>query len=268
MLSPQQHSETTKKYFVNAPFAQLGNGELLELFIEHHLQPEIGLEGNFLWECGTNEFQDIAEILQKNELSCTLHAPFSDLSPGGFDKRIVDITREKLTRAFQLLPIFKPRSIVCHIGFEENKHRLKLDRWLETSLQTWKPLLEIADQFDVQVMLENTYETGPDIHKILFQELKAPHLGFCMDTGHIITFSHTGWQLWLEELFPWLGQLHLHDNDGTEDQHLAPGQGIFTFYELFTFLNNKQRNFLITLEPHSPAGLWQSLEFMKNTDLL
>ena len=267
MSSTTQYLEITKKCFINAPFDQLRNGNLLELFIGNHLQPEIGLEGNSLWEISTDEFKNIAEILQKNKLSCTLHAPFSDLAPGGFDHKIVEITQEKLHRAFRLLPIFKPHSIVCHLGFEENKHRLKFERWLETALKTWRPLLEMAEQSNVRVMFENTYEIGPDVHKTLFKQLKAPHLGFCMDTGHLLTFSQTDWKLWLKELLPWLGQLHLHDNDGTGDQHLALGQGIFTFHELFESLNNNQANPLITLEPHSLEDLWQSLDFIKKTDL-
>ena len=263
----KQYAAITKNCFINAPFEQLRDGNLLKLFVDNHLHPEIGLEGNALWEVGRDEFQNIAEILHKHELSCTLHAPFSDLSPGGVDQRIVALTREKLARAFRLLPIFKPRSIVCHLGFEENKHRAKFKRWLTTTMETWTPLLDIASQYDSRVMFENTYETTPDIHSILFEKLKAPHLGFCMDTGHLTAFAHTDWQPWLQELLPWLGQLHIHDNDGTGDQHLAPGQGIFNFQELFEFLNIRQVDPLLTLEPHSLENLWQSLAFIKKTKL-
>jgi sugar phosphate isomerase/epimerase len=262
-----QYTTITEKCFINAPFDQLRNGDLLHLFVDNQLHPEIGLEGNLLWNLGTDEFRNLAEILQNYELSCTLHAPFSDLSPGGFDARVVEVTREKLGRAFGLLPIFRPHSIVCHLGFEENKHSMKFDHWLTTSLETWSPLLEMAERYNTRVMFENTYETRPDIHAVLFEKLKAPHLGFCLDTGHLIAFAHTDWQPWLQELLAWLGQLHLHDNDGTGDQHLAPGQGIFDFHGLFTFLNSNQIHPLITLEPHSLENLWQSLDFIQQTKL-
>lgn len=267
MTSARQYPEITRKCFINAPFDQLKNGDLLDLFIAYRLQPEIGLEGNSLWDLSTEEFKNIAGILQETGLSCTLHAPFSDLSPGGSDNRIVKVTREKLRRAFELLPIFKPCSIVCHLGFEENKHRMKSERWLATALETWKPLLERAQQCNTRVMFENTYELTPDIHKTLFKQLKAPLLGFCMDTGHLTAFARTDWQPWLQELLPWLGQLHLHDNDGTGDQHLALGQGIFDFHALFEFLSNEQKHPLLTLEPHSHEDLWQSLAFIEETAL-
>ena len=268
MTSGLQYSRITKKCFINAPFDQLRDGDLLDLFIDNKLQPEIGLEGNSLWELNIDDFRKIAEIFQKNNLPCTLHAPFSDLSPGGFDKRVLEVTREKLTRAFNLLPLFRPQAIVCHLGFDENKHRGKFDRWLATALETWQQLLEIADRHNTRVMLENTYETSPEVHKILFERLNTPNLGFCMDTGHLTAFAHTGWQPWLAELSPWLGQLHLHDNDGAGDNHIALGRGIFNFQELFSFLRNNQLlPPLLTLEPHTIKDLRQSLAFIKKTGL-
>ncbi len=267
--SQGQYADITKKCFVNAPFDQLKDDDLLPLFLENRLQPEIGLEGSCLWDLPVSAFQTMADHFQKNDLQCTIHAPFFDLSPGGFDQRVVEVTREKLGRAFDLLKIFKPQSIVCHLGFEENKHRGKFDRWLETALATWRPLLETAVKHDTRVMFENTYETSPDVHKILFEQLNANsnNLGFCMDTGHLTAFAHTSWQPWLAELFPWLGQLHLHDNDGKGDNHVALGQGIFNFQELFTYLNENQSNPLLTLEPHTREDLWQSLAFIRETGI-
>ena len=263
----QQYAYITKKCFVNAPFDQLRDGDLLDLFITHSLQPEIGLESNCLWELDFDDFRKIADIFQEKGLQCTLHAPFFDLSPGGFDKRVVEITRDKLSRAFKLLPLFKPKSIVCHLGFEENKHRGKFDRWLATALETWQQLLEIADRDNTPVMFENTYEISPEVHRILFEQLSAPNLGFCLDTGHLTAFAQTSWQPWLGELSSWLGQLHLHDNDGAGDNHLALGQGIFDFQELFNYLRKNQLSPLLTLEPHSKEDLWQSLAYINKTAL-
>ena len=83
-----QYAHITQKCFVNAPFEQLYDGELLDLFITNRLQPEIGLEGNSLWELNVADFNKIADTFQECDLQCTLHAPFFDLSPGGFDKRV------------------------------------------------------------------------------------------------------------------------------------------------------------------------------------
>jgi sugar phosphate isomerase/epimerase len=67
---------------------------------------------------------------------------------------------------------------------------------------------------------------------------------------------------------PWLGQLHLHDNNGDHDQHLAPGRGMVDFSGLFQYLRLHNLHPLITLEPHSEEDLWQALDYLEETDLL
>ncbi len=117
-------------------------------------------------------------------------------------------------------------------------------------------------------MLENTYENTPKAHEALFSSLNSPHAQFCLDVGHLMSFAKTPWQNWLPKLTPWLGQLHLHDNDGTNDQHLGLGLGNFHFKEFFTFLSKNNLHPIVTLEPHSEDDLWQTLEFLDDTGYL
>ncbi len=266
MTKTRNYSALTEKCFINAPFERLQK-DLLEVFLEHRLQPEIGLEGNCLWEQGPDTFVALAAAFQDRKLSCTLHAPFHDLVPGGFDKRIIALSREKLALAFDLLPIFKPQSIVCHLGFEQNKHGSQVERWLETSVATWTPLIYTAESAGTMVMFENTYETDPSIHRLLLSALDSKNVGFCLDTGHLMAFAGTGWQPWLDQLIPWLGQLHLHDNDGRNDQHIAVGTGLFDFQALFDHLRREKLFPIITLEPHSEEDLWLSLENIEGMKL-
>lgn len=264
--TPDHYASITNNCFINAPFQQLQGG-LLQLFLSNKLQPEIGLEGNCLWEVPGDEFRRMADILKENRLPCTLHAPFYDLAPGSMDTRIREVTREKLYRAFELISVFQPRSIVCHVGYDEEKHSYKLEKWMEHSVKTWQELLKIAEQNNTHVMLENTYETTPDIHYRLFTEIDSPFLRFCLDTGHLMSYAGTSWNLWLDKLLPWFGQLHLHDNDGLRDDHIAIGSGKFDFEQLFQFLQSYDISPLVTLEPHTEKDLWMSLEHIENNTL-
>jgi len=262
MSRVETFSPVTNHIFINAPVDRLRN-DLLDLFIRHHFQPEIGLEGTALWNLNKEDFASLATILAKNNMACTLHAPFHDLAPGGFEQEIIALSRKKLSLAFDLLPIFNPRSIVCHLGFEEYKHGANMDRWLETSLATWQPLVAKAREQGIRVMFENTYEKTPKAHKLLFAELDPAGIGFCMDTGHLLSFAKTDSTPWLHELGPWLGQLHLHDNDGQTDSHLGLGQGVFDFKGLFRTLHQLGSSPILTIEPHSEQALWQSLAYLE-----
>ena len=250
-------SHLTGRCFVNAPFLLLR--ENLDRFIEYRIQPEIGLEGDVLYRLQHPDFRAVARRLQDAGLDCTLHAPFYELSPWAIDPNIRRVSREKLLLAFELIEIFRPKSIVCHLGFEENKHGYKEDEWFGYSLETWGELLEIAERGQTLLMLENTYERGPKQHKKMLKALNSTHARFCLDVGHVLAFAKGKWQDWLPEMSEWLGQLHLHDNHGGIDEHLAVGQGVFDFAGLFAFLGEHKLRPLVTLEPHQKEGLPISL---------
>lgn len=247
----------TSRCFINVPFQRLKND--IDSIVRHGIQPEIGLEGESLYTCSHEEFSEIAATLQDAGLSCTLHAPFFDLAPGALDTNILEATRNKLRLAFALLPVFRPASIVCHLNFEDNKHASKEDLWFSRSLATWQELLAIAQEQGIPMMLENTYETGASQLTRMLGALNSPFARFCLDVGHVQAFAKNTWQDWLPTLTPWLGQVHLHDNTGASDAHLAPGQGSFDFAGLFAYLKQEGLNPIVTLEPHTEEGVWQSL---------
>jgi len=256
-----------RRCFFNAPWYDLKD-KYLDLFLEHRIQPEIGLEGGCLYDESPKEFERISSLLQKNNLGCTIHAPFFDLAAGALDPHILHSTREKLRAAFRLISVFQPHSIVCHLQYEENKHGYVYKRWFDNILETWSELLLIAKANNTLVMFENTYETSPKAHNHLLTELNNNSAGFCLDVGHLMAFSKTSWQDWLPELLPWLGQLHLHDNDGSNDTHLAPGLGNFDFLELFAFLKTNDCHPIITCEPHSENDLWKTFDFLIKNNVL
>lgn len=261
------YTHISSRCFVNAPWYELKE-RYLELFVEHKIQPEIGLEGLCLYEESIDTFREIAQILKENELSCTLHAPFFDLAPGALDPEILAASRNKLRKAFKLIEIFQPKSVVCHMNFEQNKQGYKKENWAKASLETWRELNNIATRNNCLLMLENTYESDPDAHELMLSSLNSDNARFCLDVGHLMSFAKSPWQEWLPRLSPWLGQLHLHDNDGKQDQHLAPGLGNFNFTELFQFLGKNGLKPLITLEPHSEEDLWAAFAYLDRTKLL
>lgn len=260
------YPQLTSRLFVNAPFERLRQG-LLARFIHHGIRPEIGLEGNCLYDRPLAEFKEVAAALRRAGRPCTLHAPFGDLSPGANDPKIRRVSRNKLRKALALIEVFEPVAIVCHLGYEENKHAWKQAEWLENSLETWREMLALAEPTGVGLMLENTYEQTPTIHREILCRLNSPGARFCLDVGHTLAFAGNSWRDWLPELSPWLGHLHLHDNRGGRDEHLAVGQGVFDFAGLFGYLRENNLRPTITLEPHREADLVESLVALAKLEL-
>ncbi len=255
------HSILKENCFVSVPFLKLRQN--IDFYIDHAIQPEIGLEGTILYDLYPDDFQQVARRLQDAGLNCTLHAPFYELYIGSLDPHIQAISRYKLRKAFELIELFKPESIVCHLGFEENKHGYREDLWFKHSLAGWRDLLVIATEQKTFVMFENTYERTTKQLKQILVALDSPYAKFCFDVGHVTAFAKNSWQDWLPELAPWLGQLHLHDNNGTLDDHLGLGEGIVDFGGIFTFLQQHDLQPVVTMEPHHAGGMETGFKFLE-----
>lgn len=244
---------------VNVPFTMLFD-IYLPLFIQHRLNPEIGLDAHALDRFTRTHFTAIAHQLNDHGLSVTLHGPFIDLSPGSPDPSISDVTRQRFEQVLRLVPLFKPKTVVLHAGYERKRYSFIRKTWIENSLAMWSWLAaEIRDEGSF-LMLENVYEDGPEDIKVLFENLGEERVGFCLDVGHQAVFSVTPLEEWLESLGPYLGQIHLHDNDGKKDDHLALGSGTINLEPLFDYLKAPKTNApVVTLEPHRKEDLWPSL---------
>lgn len=247
---------------INAPFGMLWE-RYLPLFLEEHLNPEIGLDAASLDRFTRREFIKVADQLHKAGLQITLHGPFQDLLPGALDNRILTATRARLQDAFDLVEIFQPRSFVCHIGYEARHYEGLEDIWLARSAATWEPLAEHAARYGALVALENVYETKTALIRQLFDRLQAPNICFCLDVGHVQAFGGGNFQVWLEELGSFVGQVHLHDNHGVRDEHLALGEGNIPLPRILSFFADHNQAPVITLEPHHEDSLLPSLDFLE-----
>ncbi|MCD6353510.1 MAG: sugar phosphate isomerase/epimerase [Proteobacteria bacterium] len=248
---------------VNIPFAMLCDS-YLNRFIKQRLNPEIGLDAAVLERYSLSDFTDIAKEFHNHSLTITLHAPFIDLSPGSPDKSIRAVTRHRFEQVLQLVPIFKPETVVCHVGYDRERYSFIKDIWFENSLKMWSWLGTRIGNEGSLLMLENVYEDNPEDIKTLFNNLKNQNAGFCFDIGHQAVFSSVPLVNWLEFLGSYLGQLHMHDNCGKEDEHLAMGQGSINFQPLFDYLKSRRKNPpVITLEPHREEDLRPSLKYLE-----
>jgi sugar phosphate isomerase/epimerase len=246
---------------VNIPFAFLLN-EYLSLFLTKGLNPEIGLDAGSLSRYAPQTFRRYARAFQEAGRRLTLHAPFQDLAPWALDDEVLAASRRRLRQAFRWLPVFRPAAIVCHLGYEARHYRWDVEQWLARSSATWKELAGIAAPWGVTVMLENVYETEKELFLEVVARVKAQNLKVCFDVGHLLAFGDGDFPGWLDTLWPHIGHLHLHDNHGDGDHHLALGTGKVPVDYVLNFLADKGIAPLVTLEPHQEGSLAPSLDYL------
>ena len=198
--------------------------------------------------------------MAENGRTVTFHGPFMDLAPGGLDETIRKATVQRLQQTMELVPLFRPQSVVFHAGYDASRYYGHGEQWLSSSLATWEPLTKMAEEMGVVIHLENVYEQTPEMILTLIERISSGYLGFCLDVGHMNVFAKAPLSEWLDALGPHLKEVHLHDNDGISDAHAPIGSGTVPFEELFKYLRQQEVKPLVTLEPHEEETLWRSLE--------
>lgn len=245
---------------------------LLPKYLERVLLKKLNLEIYFhhwvLEELNKVKCRETARELVNAGLKITFHAPFMDLRPGALDENIRRTSVERIKQVFDLADDFHPLKIVCHASYDERYYVFGEELWQESSVKTWKELIALAEDVNTVIALENVYEENPFALRRLFDALDSERMCFCFDAGHFNVFSHEPLSVWMRALGRYLGHLHLHDNFGKKDEHLAVGCGTFPFDELSEYLRKIKPKPTVTLEAHNPEVLQESLLNFREMEIL
>jgi sugar phosphate isomerase/epimerase len=256
-------SDPKKHIHVNIPFRMLLPGYLPK-FIEGRVNPEIGFDAEALDGYSYREFRSVSEQLHEHGLEITFHFPFMDLSPGSPDPEVRRLTIRRFEQMLPLISLFRPKTAVCHTGYDSRRYGFMQDLWLRNSLTIWPDLARKTAEEGCVLMLENVYEDGPSDIMSLVEPLQECGVGFCLDAGHQAVFGKTPLHEWIVSMAPYLRQVHLHDNLGKKDDHMAPGRGSIDFDLLFREMRQRLSvPPLMTLEPHTEEDVVPSLQFVE-----
>ncbi len=258
-------------YFVNYPLRlSLDDEDRLPRLIERGLCPELGLDAVVMETVDVSWHENNAALLDAANRPRALHLPFFDLQPGSIDPLAREAAYERLNLAFEVARIYKPRHLIGHVSYDQILYVKSYDAWVERAAEVWASLLD-GWPGHPPLFLENVFETNP-AHvaglPLAIREFLDPgdeSVGFCLDIGHWHSFAQgakrENLEEWLEAAAPVLGHMHLHDNDGSFDDHKGPGAGTIPFDALFAGLDKRGLSPTFTFEPHTPDDLLRVLEF-------
>ena len=269
-------------FFVNLPLSWVyRDRSWLDLLFARSAQatpgfafgPELGFDETSLalppvWH------RDIAARIREHGLKASVHLPFFMPPPGAADQSARAQSRDTLCRAAGLAAIYEAAHLIGHpmfdpaVPFPSAASPQGTAEWLERSLPAWLAVLEANP---APLFLENTYEQGPAAIIALLRGIRAateePRAAFCFDIGHWFSFAGgsrlDNLENWLELVAPWLGHLHLHDNDGSGDQHVGLGCGGIPLDDFFTSLADRGLSCTFTMEPHELESLAASLDWLE-----
>ncbi len=252
---------TPEKIYFHAPYRMLISN--LDMIAEKHINCEIYVDGDALDTYAESEVERINSVFEKNGLHKIIHGPFLDLNPGSRDPKVRDLTSKRFISAFEFCKKIKTNHIVLHSGFDPIFYKDASDLFLTISMPTWKEVIKIAAENKIVVALENSIDPTPEIIVALLKEMNSLNFEACFDVGHYHAFSKKSiWEALDEYPVNSIGEVHLSDNKGDFDNHLALGEGNIDYGRFFKEIDKRSKEPILTSEPHSMEDIEKNLKYL------
>ena len=222
------------------------------------LRPEILLTSADVLGAKPEQIDSVAKACQEFG-GATCHAPFISLFWGDTDEAMKNSTEEVLLRAAEVASQLGVFSAVIHPNWDPRQIPSH-DEWLTSSVPG---MVKVTDRFielGVQPLIENVREYLPAQILRLLAELPE-ETGVCIDPGHAGVISEVPVATWFDTIGDKLAEIHMHNNDGSSDQHRSLDEGIvWNPQEILKELIKGGRRFHPVIEPKDQDTAQKSLK--------
>lgn len=195
---------------------------------------------------------DITNHKLINIKQCSLHGPFLDLFPSSKDPEIIDVIRKRFMQAYNTAKSINAKHLIFHAGYIPKAYFPQ--EWLKTSIGFWKDFLFQLDG-NMEIHIENVCEDDYWLINDLIEAVDNPIFSACLDIGHVNVNSQKTIADWIKGLNTKIKYVHLHNNDGINDNHFGLRRGKINI-----------ANVLELLEIYAPNSKWSLETKLKETE--
>ncbi len=177
----------------------------------------------------TPDPEQVRELTDAYDVTVSYHAPFRDWNPGSYDETVRRNSVERVKRTLDDAATAGAIGVVVHGGSVPSRYPAWVrEQARESARRSLAECAEYAYAVGVPLCLENQpadgskhrYTTAPEDLTAMIDSVDVPpqYLSVTLDVGHAKVNGY-GWRAFVEEFGHRIRVCHLHDNNGTADQH-------------------------------------------------
>ena len=203
------------------------------------------------------------DILESFNLKYSVHSPFMDVNIAALQEKSRTNSIEQIKESINLANKINAEAVVVHPGlasFLANKYFL--DTVYEYANASIKELGDYGKDLGVLTTIENMptfdgmlYKDINDLHELLV----SLDMYMTLDVGHA---NHVGYAP-DEMIFDSIKHVHMHDNFGDDDAHLAFGEGSIDLKGIVNRLEEKNYDGIYIIEVNDRDSIKKSYEYIK-----
>lgn len=215
------------------------------------------------------ERKHIRELLVSYSLTPIVHATYYDVNIASLNPQIGRASMQQIRESVIFAADIEAPIVDLHPGNlpgDYPKRFLKQSR--DNLLRHLSTVINSAEELEVIVSIENKQQ-GQNLQTIatvddqiaIIRKMSSKYCRATFDVGHANTYSCDLID-YARRIAPYLVNVHLHDNNGTKDEHLTLGQGNIDFESVLKTLDAVQYSGPFIFEVKSWAGLESSIRTM------
>ncbi|MHA1581132.1 MAG: sugar phosphate isomerase/epimerase family protein [Candidatus Baldrarchaeia archaeon] len=219
-----------------------------------------------------NYIKKLKELLQTMELAPLLHASYIDVNLASTSDLLRTAAVRRIVNCVKVAYLLDAEYVTLHMGYlHEDYLPKRINTIRKLAKKSLISILNVARDYQVKICIENKEKkrkrhlmTDPYEIMNFIDSLNNYHeiLFVTFDVGHANTWS-CDLKTFFDVIREKIRVIHLHDNHGTADEHLALGEGSIDFDNLLPYIVSKCNNVPLILEIHTWNGLLKSIKYVK-----
>jgi sugar phosphate isomerase/epimerase len=194
----------------------------------------------------------IVQALKANGLGLVCHLP-TFVSTADLTESLRRASVVEMHRSMAVAADLGARKVVLHPSMAGGMGAYVLDRVKGYAFEFLSEMVAMAHRLGITICLENMFprnRLGVEPNDFIEFFDAFPDLKMTLDTGHANIDDRRGRRLkaLADQFGPRIGHLHISDNQGRVDDHLAVGQGSINFADLVRRLKKAGFDDTVTLE--------------------
>ena len=174
-----------------------------------------------------------------NKIEIGIHGPYADLCTGTRDNLIAQVTNHRMQQAYDVAKKMDANYVVYHNGYYPKTY--SYEEWMQRTPNYWKNFLKDKKNDEIKIHIENVHEDESYVINALMDEIYDEKTSACLDIGHVNAYSKIDVEEWIQSLGNYMKHMHIHNNYGDKDSHLAINKGDINIMEMLNKLKDKDK---------------------------
>ncbi len=223
--------------------------------------------GNFeLWEIFSEashsivyNFKVFEELLPSYDLHYSVHAPICDINIASISDPVREASLKDTLDTIDAAVKLDIDRITIHPGLSSMAVHGIEERYIPYAKESMKVLEKAAHEYYVTLAIENMPmmyfylgRKASDLQDIV----DGTDLNICFDIGHANTSGQI--DAMIDTFGDRIANVHIHDNNGKQDEHLTIGDGNIDFQKVLSRLGSYKGNYVIESKTYESAVESQS----------